>query len=323
MYVPQSDEEALTIFRKLTLIRQTQEAIIREYTKDEMKTPVHLGIGLEGVSVGLAHSLPPNTKSFGQLRNHGQYLALTGETDAFFGELYGRVTGTGGGKAGSMHLSSPGRGLISTSGIVASTIPLAVGAGFVAKYNGTDGVAVAMFGDAAIEEGEYWDAFNFACLHGLRVLFVCEDNDLAIHTWGADRRGFDSIVAVMREFRCYAFDEDGSDVLAVIEIVKTALNLMRRDPKPAFLRFGVYRFLEHVGSNTDYHIGYRAKPTDDELRDRDPLLKYERYLRGRGVSEVRIQEIRAQIEHQIETSIAKARTAPFPTEADLYKGVFA
>jgi TPP-dependent pyruvate/acetoin dehydrogenase alpha subunit len=109
----------------------------------------------------------------------------------------------------------------------------------------------------------------------------------------------------------------------VIEIVKTALNLMRRDPKPAFLRFGVYRFLEHVGSNTDYHIGYRAKPTDDELRDRDPLLKYERYLRGRGVSEVRIQEIRAQIEHQIETSIAKARTAPFPTEADLYKGVFA
>ena len=116
--------------------------------------------------------LPPNTKSFGQLRNHGPYLAITGETDRFFGELYGKVTGTSSGKGGSMHLSSPEHHLIATSGIVASTISLAVGAGFAAKYRDTDEISVAMFGDAAVEEGEFWESLNFACLHRLRVLLV-------------------------------------------------------------------------------------------------------------------------------------------------------
>jgi pyruvate dehydrogenase E1 component alpha subunit len=321
MYQPRSEDEALQLFRKMALIRQAQEAIMREYPKEEMKTPVHLGIGLEGVSVGVAHCLPAGSKSFGQLRNHGQYLALTGETDAFFGELYGRVTGTGGGKAGSMHLCSPEHGLISTSGIVASTIPLAVGAGLAAKYQGTNEVAVTMFGDAAIEEGEYWEAFNFACLHGLRVLFVCEDNDLAIHTWGHDRRGFDSITGVLRGFRCYPFEGDG-DLLEVIDIVRQALDLMERNPRPAFLRFKVFRFLEHVGPNTDFRIGYRSKPSDEELLTRDPVYKYEQYLRSQGIPPSRLQVVRDEVQRQIEASIAKARSAPFPTEADLYRGVF-
>jgi len=315
--------ESLEIYRKLLLIRRCQERIVEEYPKDEMKTPVHLGVGLEGISVGVNHVLPPGTKSFGQLRNHGQYLAITGETDAYFGELFGKVTGTGAGKAGSMHLCSPEHGLISTSGVIASTIPLAVGAGLAAKYNGTSEVAVAMFGDAGIEEGEYWDCFNFACLHKLRVLFVCEDNDLAIFTWGHERRGYKSITRVMRAFDCYVDEGDGTDVRAVLDITRRALNMMVDDPKPAFLRFKHYRFLEHVGPNTDWHIGFRPKPSEGELQQLDPVWKYERYLLTDGTLPAELQRIRAGVDAQIEKSITAARAARFPGEAELYEDLFA
>lgn len=323
MYTPRTAAEALEIYRKLSLIRQCEETIIAEYPKDEMKTPVHIGIGLEGVSVGVAHLLPPNTKSFGQPRNHGQYLAITGETDQFFGELYGKVTGTGAGKAGSMHFCSPEYGLISTSGIVASTISLAVGAGLAAKYLGTNDLALAMFGDAAIEAGEFWESLNFACLHQLRVLFVCEDNDLAVHTFGGDRRGFSSIAGVMREFDCYCFEGDGTDVRIVLEVMQQAVELMGRNPKPAFVCFKWFRFLEHVGPNTDFHIGYRPQPDPAQQRALDPVYKYEQFLLTEGYDSVQLERIRHEVTVQIQRSVERALAAAYPTEADMYKGVFA
>jgi len=323
MYAPTSNEEALEIYRKLSLIRQAQEAIVREYPKDEIKTPVHLGIGLEGISVGVAHNLPPNTRSFGQLRNHGQYLAVTDETDEYFGELYGRVTGTGGGKAGSMHLSSPARGLISNSGIVAGTISLAVGSGLAAKYTGTNDLTVCMFGDGAVDEGEFWESLNFACLHGLRVLFVCEDNDVAIYTNGSERRGYKAIVDPVRGYDCHVIEGDGTDVLEVIDVVKQALDKIDQEPKPAFICLTWDRIIDHVGITMDADVGWRERPTDKHILEVDAVHKYKQYLISRDVDLAAIKKISDDNEERIQSSISKAKAAPFPGEQHLYQGLFA
>lgn len=314
-------DEQLALYRTMTLIRQCQDTIMREYPKDEIKTPVHLGIGLEGIAAGVCSVLPPGTKSFGQLRNHGQYLALTGETDAYFAELYGKRTGTGGGKAGSMHLASPSHGFLSTSGIVASTIPLAVGAALAHKLQGNDAPAVAMFGDAAIEEGEFWESLNFACLHQLRVLFVCEDNDLAIHTDGAHRRGFASIAGAVQGFRCWAGEGDGTDVLEVIALTRRALGQMATTPMPAVLVCRWMRFLEHVGPNPDWQVGYRVRPSQEALDHADPVLRYERHLTQLGLGR-ELAGIWADVTMQIEGSLERAKAAPFPDADDLLRGVF-
>jgi len=313
---------ALEIYRKLVLVRRCQERIIAEYAKDEIKTPVHLGIGLEGISVGIQHVLPERAKCFGQLRNHGQYLAMTDETDEYFAELYGRIGGTGDGKAGSMHLSAPDHGLISTSGIVASTIPLAVGAGLAARYTQSDSIAVAIFGDGAMEEGEFWEALNFACLHRLPVLFVCEDNDLAIHTFGAERRGFRSIAEVVRGFDCHVFEGDGTDVRVVIATGRAALAAMARDPKPAFLCLTWYRILEHCGPNLDFEVGYRPRLSEEELRRVDPVAKYEASLLADGISPAQLDAIRREVDARIERSVVAARGAPFPGRGELSRDVF-
>lgn len=323
MYTPRSRQEALAIYRKLFLCRHGEEAIIREYPSDEIRTPVHLGVGLEGIAVGVCHALPPTAKSFGQLRNHCQYLALCGHDpralDAFFAELYGKVTGVGQGRAGSMHLAWPDGGLVSTSGIVGSTISLAVGAALAAKYRGTDEVAVAMFGDAAIEEGEFWESLNFACLHKLRVLFVCEDNDLAIHTFAHQRRGFKSIPDVMRGFDCHVFDGDGTNVLKVIGAIQTALQLQAQDPRPVFACFRWFRFLEHCGPNTDFNAGYRPKPDDAILQALDPIANYELWLARNGYDSAELRVVRDEVIAEVERSIAAAKAAPYP--ADLFKEV--
>ena len=188
--LPKTD--ALKLYREVILIRKCEEAIRREYHENNMKTPVHLCNGAEGIATGVSHVLPKESKVFGTYRNHGLYLALTDDTDGFFAELYGKVSGCAQGLAGSMHLTSPEKGLFLTSAVVGTTIPVAVGAAFANQYKKNENFTAVFFGDGAVEEGVFWESLNFACLHQLRVLFICEDNDLAIHAFGSDRKGFRS-----------------------------------------------------------------------------------------------------------------------------------
>ena len=140
-------DEALSLYRKLILARRAEEKIREEYFNDDMKTPVHLGIGQEAIPVGVCHCLAAGTKTFGTYRNHALYLAITGDTDGFFAELYGKATGPAKGKAGSMHLSAPELGLMATSAVVGSTIPLAVGAALANTYCKSGDLVAVFFGD--------------------------------------------------------------------------------------------------------------------------------------------------------------------------------
>jgi len=315
--------EALDIYKKLVLIRQCQEKIISEYHHDEIKTPVHLDIGLEGISVGLTHLLSEGDKVFGTFRNHGLYLSLTQETDKYFAELYGKVTGTGHGKAGSMHLTSPEHGLIATSGVVASTVSQAVGAALANQYQKNDNLVVVVFGDSVLEAGEFWESLNFACLHNLRILFACADNGLAAQTPGEERQGFRSFQHAVEGFKCHTrHSVDGSDVLAVLGAFQGIRERIDDIWSPGFLHLPHLRFREHVGPGTDFHQGYRVKPKD--IYSYDPVFKYENYLiYDRNIPFCSLREFQEQIAVQIDNSVAAAKTAPFPSVENLLHGVYA
>lgn len=308
----------MLLYRRLLLARLCEERIRQEYAKDEMKTPVHLGIGQEAIPVGVSHCLPKGTRSFGTYRNHALYLALTDDTDGFFGELYGKTTGPGKGKAGSMHLSSPEKGLMATSAVVATTIPVAVGAALAHQYQGDENPVVSFFGDGAMEEGVFWESLNFACLRGLRILFVCEDNGLAIHTATSQRQGFRSILQAVEPFKCHTAGADGSNLLEVIERTRQLLAQMAADSKPAFLHCTYFRFLEHVGPREDFEAGYRRRPTPEELERLDPLARFEKMLGAEGCQAEELLRVRQALESQIAQSVRTAREAPFAPPAELY-----
>lgn len=314
-------EEALYLYRKLILARRAEEKIRGEYFNDDMKTPVHLGIGQEAIPIGVCHCLPAGAKTFGTYRNHALYLAITGDIDGFFAELYGKLTGPGKGKAGSMHLSAPGRGLMATSAVVGTTIPLAVGAALANAYRKSADLVAVFFGDGAIEEGVFWESLNFACLRRLRILFVCEDNGLAIHAHATERRGFSSITEAVGAFDCHVKEGDGSDLMDVISSTRQMIDLMSEQPKPGFLHFTYFRFLEHVGPQEDFDAGYRRRPKLEELERLNPVIRFEKELCNNGYSTAELAVIQTAVDEQIKRSVRAAQKAPFPSPSELYSDV--
>lgn len=306
------------LYRKVYLIRQAEEAIRAEYPKDEMKTPVHLCVGAEAIHAGVLSAFSPGTQVFASYRNHGIYLALTDDTDGFFAELFGRVSGCASGKAGSMHLSAPQKGLMLTSAVVATPIPVAVGAALANAYRRTSGLVAVFFGDGALEEGAFWESLNFACLHRLKIFFICEDNDLAIHTPADERQGFTSIDEAISGFRCHRYSGDGYDADQVYQVVQQLKEKMDKDPKPAFLHFKYFRFLEHVGIGEDFHSGYRSRPERPELLD--PLHQIRKLAEKNRIPEKALKDIESEIDRKISESLARARSAFFPGTGPLLAG---
>lgn len=311
----------LDLYKKIFLIREAEEEIRREYSKDGMKTPMHMSLGEEAIVAGVCQALPQNSHSYGTYRSHALYLAWTGETDKFFAELYGKIDGLAGGRAGSMHLASPEHGLIMTSAIVATTIPPALGDAFEAKYNNKDRITVVFFGDGATDEGAFWESLNAACLWQLPILFVCEDNNLAIHTPKSQRRGYDSLVEIIKKFQCSVFDGSGIDAEDVYLLANSAIDSIKKYKKPSFLNLRYYRYLEHVGVNEDFNSGYRQAPEPKDRLLRDPVYQLRQKLIADNYLNA-IEEIEKQIHEQVHGSRIKAQEADFPKKEDLTKGVF-
>ena len=167
-----------------------EEKIIELYPSDLIQSSVHLSIGQEAAAVGVCANLNLDDWVFINYRGHAFYLAKGGPLPEFFAELMGKKNGQSKGKAGSMHLASPKQGVMGASAVVGSTISHAVGAALMAKIKNEKKIFVTNFGDGALEQGVSHESFNFASLYKVPVLFLCEDNNLAVHSPKSERQSF-------------------------------------------------------------------------------------------------------------------------------------
>ena len=160
------------IYRALYRIRRVEEEIINVYSTDKIKSPVHLSIGQEAVSVGACLALEPKDIVFGTYRGHALYLAKGGNLKRMIAELYGKATGCAKGKGGSMHLIDVSAGVMGGSAVVGTTIANAIGYAYALKYQKKDSVVVSFFGDGAVDEGVFHESLNFAALKKLPIVFI-------------------------------------------------------------------------------------------------------------------------------------------------------
>src|SRR3984893_17043188 len=188
------------LYRSLLRIRRLEEEIVRVYRSDCIKSPVHLSIGQEAVSVGVCAALEARDVVFGTYRGHALYLAKGGDLQRMIAELYGKATGCTKGKGGSMHLIATEKGVMGTSAVVGTTIANAVGYAYALRYRRKQSIVVSFFGDGATEEGVFAESLNFAVLKRLPILFVCENNQYAIHTHQSRRQGKMAICERARAF---------------------------------------------------------------------------------------------------------------------------
>jgi TPP-dependent pyruvate/acetoin dehydrogenase alpha subunit len=278
-----------------------EEKIIELYPSDQIQSPVHLSIGQEAAAVGVCANLNATDWVFINYRGHAFYLAKGGPLPEFFAELMGKADGISKGKAGSMHLADPSHGVIGASAVVASTISHAVGAALASKIKGENSrVHVANFGDGAMEQGVFHESLNFASLHKLPVLFLCEDNGLAVHTSRQERQGFD-IEKLVAAFEIpFISIEEGYNPTAVAEISARAISEVRKGNGPFFLRIHTLRYKEHVGPGEDFSVGYRSKDQAREWQAKDPLFE----------DSPKFDEFKARISQEIEDALNFAYLSP-------------
>jgi pyruvate dehydrogenase E1 component alpha subunit len=277
-----------------------EEKIVEMYPSDQIQSPVHLSIGQEAVAVGVCSNLNVTDWVFINYRGHAFYLAKGGPLPEFFAELMGKSDGISKGKAGSMHLADPSHGVIGASAVVASTISHAVGAALASKIKGEKSrVFVANFGDGAMEQGVFHESLNFASLHKLPVLFLCEDNGLAVHTTLRKRQAFE-ISKLSSAFGIpYMSIEEGFDPSIVAENSAKAVAKVRNGNGPFFLRVRTTRYKEHVGPGEDFAAGYRSEGEVKEWQEKDPLYE----------SSVKFNDFRFRITREIESALEFASSS--------------
>ncbi len=313
------------LYLEMLRIRMVEERIADLYTDKEMRCPVHLCIGQEAIPVGVSATLRKNDVVLSGHRSHGHYLAKGGDLSRMLAEIYGKESGCAKGKGGSMHLVDLSAGFLGATPIVASSIPIAVGAAFGALLKGQPIVTVVYFGEGATEEGTFHESVNFAVLKNLPIIFVCENNLYSVYSPLSVRQPHTRDVMLIAEAHgCEGKRLDGNDVRAVYESASQAVHKARNSGGPTFLEFETYRWREHCGPNFDHHLGYRTLSEFEEWHTRCPIEKTKHVLSQRGGFDASWERGHVErLSSEIEAAVRYAQKSQFPPKEQLFQHVYA
>ena len=317
-------ENHLALFRSMLRIRRVEEAIADRYAEQEMRCPMHLCIGQEAIAVGVCAALSENDVMFSNHRAHGHYLAKGGNLNAMVAELYGRSTGCCGGRGGSMHLIDLNVGFMGATPIVGGTVPLAVGAAWAASLKAENRISVIFFGDGCFEEGVVHESLNFAALHKLPILFICENNEFSVYTRLNERQAKRPIYRIAEAHGLTSYVGDGNDVEEVFSIAKTAVDSARQGKGPQFIELSTYRWREHCGPDFDDHLGYRAAQ-EIEIGLKDcPIAKFTTRLKQNNtLSQADVEQFEAEIDEEVSDAFKFALSSAKPSTKDAGERVYA
>lgn len=306
--------EVTKLLSLMHLIRSVEERIATEYRNQEMRCPTHLSIGQEAIAAGVCFHLMRRDIVFSNHRSHAHYLAKGGSLPAMIAEIYGKTTGCSRGYGGSQHLIDLSVNFWGSAPIVASTIPVAVGAALSVAMKKERRIVVSFFGEAAVEEGVFWESANFAVLKKLPILFVCENNLYSTNTPIRERQPNRPIYSIVQALGVGSFQEDGNDALKVHSVAGAAIAAIRKRIGPQFIEFLTYRTREHCGPNED-PSGFRPESEISYWRRRDPIERLERFMKAkRFLGDSEVAAMKARITRSIDWAFQFALKSPYPRE---------
>jgi TPP-dependent pyruvate/acetoin dehydrogenase alpha subunit len=298
-----------SIYRRMLLIRGFEELVQSLFLKGEVYGTTHLYSGQEAVATGIASLLEEHDRAAATYRGHGHALALGVDPQKLLDEMLARESGINGGRAGSMNVNSPADRLIGSFGIVGGSIAAATGAALALKRT-TGGVAVAYFGDGAMNQGYVFECLNFCQVLKLPLLLVCENNGYGEYT------PFRSVTAGEIRARAEVMEVpaetiDGMSVWTVREAAARALTHVREGNGPAFVEALTYRFVGHSRSDPG---AYRPEGELEDWMGRDPITVLRAQLEAEGVDTARLVELERESADELERMREHGLAAPFPTE---------
>jgi pyruvate dehydrogenase E1 component alpha subunit len=309
------------LFRRMLLVRQFELRAIEERRAGLIPGFIHSCVGQEASAIGACLALETDDVITSTHRGHGHLIGKGGDPRYMMAELAARSTGYCHGRGGSLHMADFDLGILGANGIVAGGIPIAVGAALALSMRRERRVALAFFGDGAVNEGAFHEAANLAGLWSLPVIFFCENNlygegtpqskqapvtDLAVR---AEGYGFPGVIV------------DGQDVLAVYRAVKEAADRARAGEGPTFVEAKTYRYRGHYEGDPQV---YRLPGELESWQARDPISAFRQALLDGGVlDEAALDQIETVVQAQLDEAVAFAKAAPMPQPEEALQGVYA
>ena len=315
------DDSLLALHRQMARVRAFEEEVIDAFNAGLIPGSTHPCIGAEGIKAGALSTLRPDDLVFATYRGHGEALIKGVDPVAMMAELMGRATGVCKGKGGSMHLSEPSVGLVSTNAIVAGHIPMAGGAALSCRFRGTGQVVLCFFGDGASCEGEFFEAMNMAMLWKVPLVFICENNGIAISVPTSKSQATPDIADRARGFGMPATIVDGNDVLAVQAAVAEGVARARAGDGPTFVECKTVRW--------ERHSAFSAGGSDPAEQRRawqrvDPIPRFRKSLVAWGIADdAALDELEAGVRAETTAVREQAEQAPFPAPESIYEDIFA
>lgn len=316
----------LKLLKEMMRIRQIETSIAKKYKDQEMRCPVHLSVGQEAIAVGICQNLNKKDKIVTAHRSHAHYLAKGGSLKKMIAELHGKVTGCAKGFGGSMHLIDLNSGVAAAVPIVGSTIPIGAGIAWANKLSKKkDEIVVIFFGDGATEEGVFFESLDFASLHNLPILFVCENNNYSVYSH-ISKRQFKKrdLVKISNSHGINSIRINGNSVEKVFLTSKKIIKKIRKDSKPYLIELETFRNLEHCGPNNDDNLNYRNVKYLSTWKKKCPLLVYKKQLKKNKIlTNKNFEFFTKNINTEIENAFIFAKKSKFPKKKYLRKYIYA
>ncbi len=314
-------QQLAALYRRMRLIRQTEEQLAKCHARGLVLGACHTYVGQEAIASGVCAHLDKDDVVFSTHRGHGHALAKGMHPRELIAELFGREIGCSRGRGGSMHLFSPEIGMMGTSGIVSPCILQAAGAGYSFKLMKTPHVAVAFFGDGAVNNGAFHEGLNLAAIWKLPVLFICENNQFATEVPFSYSSGISDVGRRAANYGLPGFEVDGNDVLAVTAVAGEAVQRARTGGGATLIECKTYRTRPHAEGMGDF--GYRTREDVDAWKLKCPLKRLRDQVASRGAeiglstgasAEVlaAFDAIDAEIDELVVAATKDAETAAWP-----------
>ena len=306
------------ILEKTILVREFEKLIQTLYHTDCIQSPVHLSIGQELTAALMSQFFKDGDHLVGNYRSHALALSISDVFEPIILELLAKKDGVSGGKAGSMHLSVPSKNLMWTSAIVGTGVPVATGIAESLKRLTQDNVVSVMFGDGAIEEGCVMESLNLSSVFKLPIVFILEDNGLAIHTRKKKRTSLKTYSDLAKTFNIKTYSGTFKKPIDLYQSFQSAYQYSRNNRLPTFIEIECFRWVEHVGINNDWDLGYRSISELEEWKKYD-IIHSPKTI---SIDETFVKEKSALYEDKFREMFKKCMGYSEPSKSDLLKNVF-
>jgi TPP-dependent pyruvate/acetoin dehydrogenase alpha subunit len=317
--MPLSPEQLQDAYRQMHVIRKFEEAIRNLYQQGKIRGSFHPCVGQEATAVGGCWALRKDDTMTCTYRGHGQAIAKGLSVRAAMAEMLGKATGCSKGKGGSMHFTDPSVGLLGANAIVAAGIPHAAGAALAVQLQKKDQIALAYFGEGAVNQGVYLETLNLAVIWKLPLILVCENN---LYSEMTPSHETTSVVETYKRAAAFGFESlqiDGNDVELVYNTVEQAAAKARSGGGPIYIEAMTYRLWGHMMGDPEI---YRTKEEVSKAKENEPIVRCGRRLLELGCADADLIHLEAEAEAIIEDALQFAEASPTPEPTDAFTDVF-